>query len=648
MRYIAALLLVLVTTGSAATQTAVEKPDPRLDQKVTLEVSHEKLEDVCKQLTDQTGVTIKAGSGERDWKVRERRVTIEAMDIELGTLMKEISKLLGFYLSRSGKEDEWAYLYWQDLKARTLESEMLSAEKEAAAQRARKMCESAISQATDALKLTPEEALKKKSEDPLLAYMGGTKSGRGWAQLLSSLGNFPTEKELLMRGQRAVISFDSSPPGMQEAAIDAASGGIVAGQARDGQGPALTDLVPYQFGILPVSQTDNYEAGVLGLNGLVVITGLKPGDPPASSDGPLGLGNPMGMFLIADPDARICDMVGRFLFEIDAGASTDEAGKKLNEELQSPEMLASLLQEDSPTETTPPTDPRMTREVEIDKEVVPAVAGVPGELSDTPENTGKTLALISKAIGAPVMLESFPRLLPPSLFIRPGKQPLYKVLIGLEKTGFTWELDDDALRVRPRDWALRRSYEIQEGYLAYYRDLLAKQGMLTLDDVGKIALDLTDGQIGNTLLADPDFMWMNLVFGDLTEGKNILRFYASLTAQQKSALRTEAGLPFSQLTTEQWDRVGSAISNALGGVYVQDGSVLLKPDLNAAETQGSVHHYDFQISVQVADETELRVLPNRITIYGKRGIELLKKQRDEMTAARKKAAEEKQKTEETK
>jgi len=256
------------------------------------------------------------------------------------------------------------------------------------------------------------------------------------------------------------------------------------------------------------------------------------------------------------------------------------------------------------------------------------------------------MAEISRALGVPVLFESFARLMPVSIFVKPGKQPLYKVLIGLEKCDLGWELDDDALRVRPRNWALRRSYEIPESFIARYKDLLDKQGELTLDDIGDIAVALTDGQIGNTLLADPDLGWLfNSVFGDLGQGKTMVRLYGSLTAPQKSALSTEAGLPFSQLTTEQWDRVSSLISSGFGGVYVQDGSIRLKPDTNPAETQKSVHNYYFEISVQVADEKEPRSLPERISVMGTEAVASRKKQQADMAEQQSKAAEEEQKAE---
>ncbi|NIQ99917.1 MAG: hypothetical protein GTN78_06900, partial [Gemmatimonadales bacterium] len=99
-------------------------------------------------------------------------------------------------------------MYWQDLKSRRLEEEMLVAEREMAAQRFRKLRQGVLDTAEDALKMSPEEALKKRDKDPWLAYLGGTKAGRGFAQILSSLGkDFPTERDLMLRGRRVTISL---------------------------------------------------------------------------------------------------------------------------------------------------------------------------------------------------------------------------------------------------------------------------------------------------------------------------------------------------------------------------------------------------------------------------------------------------------
>ena len=545
MRSLCVLLLIAgISVGAFAQSPAADKPDARLDQKVTLEVSHTKLEDVCKQLTEMTGVTIKAGSGERDWKVRERRVTIQAKDVKLGMLMQEISKLLGFYLSKSGKEGEWAYLYWQDKKSRDLEAEMLNADKEAAAERSKKLRQAMIDKSEDALKMTPEEALKKKSEDPLTAYLGASKSGRGFAQIFASLAkDFPTEYELMLRGKRVVVPLQNASSAIQRAAKDVASGGIAGAEYRSrvengGEGvPNPVELDPYQLLIMPVGMMGDAEVGLLGLGGLVALSGIKPGETLKDNRNPFVSGNAMGMFFLMDPSSKLGKLLGEGLFALDEGGSMKDVGEKFDDSLKDPAFLADLLTKESPTEKNPPTDPRLTREIEIPEALSPknmeqSPAGPSDEL-------GKAMAQLSAAIGCPILMESFTGLMPPVVFLTPGKQPLYKVMIACEKAGMTWELtDDDTLRLRPTDWALRRSYEVQESFIAYYKGLIEKQGMLTFDDVAGLTGALTDGQITYSVLSDPNLqrVLMTPLAGDINSPRDVLRLYDSLSAQQKNAL----------------------------------------------------------------------------------------------------------------
>jgi len=158
---------------------------------------------------------------------------------------------------------------------------------------------------------------------------------------------------------------------------------------------------------------------------------------------------------------------------------------------------------------------------------------------------GKTTATLSRAFGAPVLLESFTRMNPIGGFVKPGKQPLYKVLIGLEKAGYIWERGDGAFRIRPRDWALQRSYEIPESFLAHYWAVIERQGELTIDDLGAMVVALSDEQINHTFKADPD--WSRAAYGLANcgdAGLSILRMYGLLSSEQKQVLRSEERFAF--------------------------------------------------------------------------------------------------------
>ena len=269
MKWLCYPILILWTlNGAWADISEFRKSDPRLEKKVTLAVNHVKLEEVAQSLTEQSGVDIKAGTGTRDWKVRERKVTIHAKDIQLGQMLDEISRLVGFHLSRQGKEGDWNYLIWQDQKGRLFEEEMLIAAKEARARRATDIRQGTLDAAADALKMSPEEALKRREKEPLAAYLGGTQAGRGFAQILSSLkSSFPIEYELMMRGQKVKIPVSSFPPGLEGALAD-----IMAGRrATDIEQEEQAQIIPNQL-VIPGLRGDRTE--MLGMGGLMYLFAL--------------------------------------------------------------------------------------------------------------------------------------------------------------------------------------------------------------------------------------------------------------------------------------------------------------------------------------------------------------------------------------
>ena len=648
VRLVAIFVFIAVVWSQAfADMASFDPSDPRLEKKVTLEVDHTKLEDALKQLSADTGVELKAGSGERDWKVRERRVTIHAKDVSLGKLMEEISKLLQFRLSRGGKEGEWTYLYWQDKTSRDLEADLLAADKEAAAQRATKLRQGTLDAAEKALELSPEEAAKLREKDPMLAYMGGTKSGRGFAQVLSSLGSyFPTERDLMLRGKQVTLNLAGAPSAFMQAVIDTAAGGIVAGQAMRQDADKFKQLLPYQMVMMPIDQADGMDLGLLGIGGLILVSGLRPGEEARRDGNPFGGGEPMSLFVLGDPASPLGKTVGKMFFAVDEGATNEEANKVLQDEVENQDFLAKALARESPTEKEPPTDPELTREVEISEDIKFAKLFSPDE--DGKEKVGMSVAEISRALGMPVMLESFPRLVPPAAFLKPGKQPVYNILIAMEKAGCGWERGDKSLRVRPKDWALRRSYEVPESFTAHYKDLLEKQGGFTLDDLATIAYQLTDGQIDNTVMTDRDLSPAVMSLStNLGERRGIVRIYGSLNPEQKAGVSSETGLPFAQLSNAQWELLGDLITQRLGGLYVLDGSIRLEPQSKAVREElaaaGATYARTFQITVQVAGEEKPRVVAEHVMIVGKAQIKAMREARERARQAAEQAAKAKEK-----
>jgi hypothetical protein len=628
-----ALLAISLCTATSANIGRFSQPDPRLDKKVTLDVNHVKLEEVAKTLSEQTGVTIKAGQGERDWRTREQHVCIHAKDVPACDVLDQVTKLLSFCISREGKENEWTYIIWQDKKGRDLEAEMLNAQREEAAQRVARSRQGTVDLARDALEMSPEEAMKQKDKNPVLAYMGGTKTGRGFAGFLMYFrANFPTEYDLMMRGKRVFVPLYGLPAYMQQALTDMTSGGMADAvkqailEEQSHPGDELPSLTPYQMLFQPASEESGPNVEGLGFGGLAFITGLGPDGK--QYDTQYGGGLPMSACALTDPDTALGKALGEMLLSIEDGMPLDEANKQTNERVNNnPEFVAEALARESPTEKDPPTDPELTREVEI-KDVLNGASAK----AFVGEYQWKVLAEIARATGSPVLKESFDtEMVILGLFVHPGKQALYKVLIGLEKAGCTWARDDGVLRIRPSNWALLRSYKIPESFIAHHKDLLDTNGELSLDDVAAIAGSLTDEQIRFALAAATD---LHPAVDCITSGRGatreILRLYASLTQEQKDALSGESGLPFSQLANAQWDRLSMILEDRLGGQYIQDGSIRLLP-----QTEKQIKEQDpsrkFEITVQVSGDEERRKISEWIQLATRNDIKAAKE-------ARKKAA----------
>ena len=611
-------LILLAISGVSANVSESLTSDPRLEKKVTLEVNHVKLEEVAESLSKQSGVDIKAGTGKRDWKVRERKVTIHAKDIPLAQILEEIPKLVGFHLSRQGKEGEWNYLIWQDQKGRLLEEEMLIASKEAYARRARDVRQGALDAAAEALTMTPEEALKRRDKEPLAAFLGGTGAGRGFAQILSSLrSNFPTEYELMMRGKRVTIPISSFPPGLEGALADIMAGKLPTWMDEDDQ----AQLVPHELVIEAMRGPDSDLNAMLGLGGLAFLY-ARPGDQQT------GDGVRAGLLPMSSLDSKIGNLFGRHLLNLEEGMDPEEA-RKINDEVETPEGLADLMARKSPTEENPPTDPELLREIEI-LEVMGAIQSG-AQSPKLMEDQGKMMGEIARAAKIAVLLESYASMVPVSGFIKKGKQPFYHILVAAEKAGCVWELGEGTLRIRPDDWAIHRSKEISESFLNHYKALIEKNGELTLDDLAMIVVALSDAQIETTLANDPDLGGILTMVTRDREHRDVLRAYGLMNPYQKSLLTSENGLPFAQLTDRQWGYLEEIITDRLGGVHIIDGSIRIAPQKDEPGVEV------FQLKIHTPNE-EPRLVKISVNVPTKVFIKQMQDQRKKDQEAMEKAA----------
>ena len=78
------------------------KPDTRVAEKITYQAKKKTVLAILTDLTELTGVTLKAGYNTKDWQVRDRKMNIFAKDIPLAQIMNSIACLL--YTSPSPRD----------------------------------------------------------------------------------------------------------------------------------------------------------------------------------------------------------------------------------------------------------------------------------------------------------------------------------------------------------------------------------------------------------------------------------------------------------------------------------------------------------------------------------------------------------------
>ncbi len=606
----------LLSTAAPAQQADEQAPDPRLDQKVSLDVTYARLSDVADMLSKQSGISIRAGSSERDWRVRDRHISVRAKDVRLGDLLDNISELLRYRLARGKRDGQFTYLWWQDKNQRELEATMLTSQKEESAGRVYKARQAAFEAADRALAMTEAEAQQLREKDPWLSFLGGTSTGRAYAQLLKDIGaNNPDVRDLLLRDRPATINLDQASALTREAAGKAVETSMFRGYMQKGQEDVWKTLQPSSIRVMPMGDSASGVESSLGFGGLIMILGRSSAQQNFPGMEALG-GVPMGMLPIAGGESAVGRFFGRMMWMLEDGASPQDAQRKLSAEFENSAAMASMLSRKSPTEDTPPTTGPLMRQVEIEK--MPGMQQMSLDFDHKTEK--KTLDLLTKATGGPVILESFPGMIPACAFVPPGKQPLAKVVIGFEKAGYLWELKDNTMTLRPEDWSLRRSFEIPESWLQHYRNLIKANGSLTLDELAEMALALTNGQIKHTLLTDRDFFYIaSSLSADIGGPCDLLRFYGTLAPAQKQALSAGQGLSFADLNDDQYQRLGDLMIERLGGVEIVDGSIKrMSEESQKPAPQRQLVRFEFSAHTTTGEKpltfSQMVVLPDAASI----------------------------------
>ena len=224
------------TTPSTIAVAPSRSMDDRLNQKISYDGVHKRLHDVVDDLSKTTGVKLRCGKSESDWKVRDVPVLVCSRDLPLGVLLRGLADTTHLLLSRNTVDKVISYRIWRDLKR---EKELAAFEESRQA-----ALLAAISHDWDSLSLlkdVPESALEERNAqsnaNPDEGRLWGAES-RAVSKAVAELGL--EAKDRVLAGEPILLTYQYAPDFLKphiKAIFESYWKGVELYTAREGQKP---------------------------------------------------------------------------------------------------------------------------------------------------------------------------------------------------------------------------------------------------------------------------------------------------------------------------------------------------------------------------------------------------------------------------
>lgn len=586
-----ALAAVLLLTACAAYAADDEvKADPRLDQKVTYEAKGLALHKVLEELTEKTEVKMTCGNNEKDWEVRDRKLTIFVKDMPLRDLQTLIAHVLHFTWARGGTEGAYTYRLFQSLKAKNEQANLLEKAKEEEARKQKEKRETALEALDNLDSLSPEEIEKLKEESPLLYIFAKEPMGKGITQMLKSS---PELRGAILEGREATLDLSAASPGVADGVRLFLNGmNDLVQRIEPSFSPGFDKLADNLSGAKIVVNRN-----INRMSGGGFETHAFAGEVEIHAEG-----SPHANIPIFDPTSPIAKVFGKIFLGMLEGKLPNQMENQMESEMM--KAIQEIQKLENPEALLPEDDPDLKRKVKLGEMKN-------GDLPDLLENLAKNANL-------QFVSDHFPQGMSMGNNQSAKEEELGNVL-NLIATLYGKVMDKSAnlIVLIDKKWFEKRTWEVKEEWLEDWRKA-AKEGALDFDDIVDIAC-LTDLQITKTIAADQE---LRMVGWQMMANKDILRLYAVLTKAQQEALKTDHGLDAASLSADQWSYLQYALDNGGGrtGPEVDKSSPMtlhLKDhgEIYRIELNGSPEEPSDDSSVQVATRVWHITIPTSVIKY---------------------------------
>jgi hypothetical protein len=520
------LLLVagmMVPTCAAGTD-APNKPDVRLQQKVTYEAKHKPVKLILADLSKMAGVTLKAGASDQDWQVRDRKMNIFVRDLPLLTLMNSMARAMEFTWDKNVRVDPPNYRMYMDRKLlAAAEAKRSQAEAEFRQYMMGRRAEF-VDYVRNIPDYSPEELERLKKDSPYLYLL----HQRGNDKLMKALlDEVPGYEEAYMTWKRIL-----NPPTtiLSDSTLEMVLSGMKSfAAARPGRGqvPADFDLEKLKKGRmrLTVPTEELIRDDTRWCFGGIAFMDDQEYYIQQLQDPKEPFGN-----LISSLD--IAGSEGQKSFESiigDHGEVVDQLARQDTRNGEESEGCEPLVDH--------PDEPWMHAKVKLELD------------KNDPNSLRNVLESLAKASGCNVVSDSF-NLTRVVGSVSNAEQTLVQVLSTIsDNYGYNWNKHDSILEFRDRNWFRRRRTQIPDEWMERWRENFKTNGEAVLEDIAQMAA-LPFEQLDENVVPDPvlggckDFVWT------IRNGRGLLTIYNSFTPSQRRSL-LKGGVPFDSLTPEQ-------------------------------------------------------------------------------------------------
>lgn len=551
-RLLLAGAFILITLNSFAFAQTLDPKDKRLDKEIDFSVNGASMKDVVDLLSIQAGAEMQAGINENDWLVYDRRIIIQSKKMKIRDIMQNIADTMRFSWVIKNNEGKNAYILYQTESQKNDEIRLRSSNALSIDRKNRNEREKLLAEMNKLISSSQTDIELLKTSDPWKYVIATEPIGKN---MVAFLDKFPDAKASFISGSLLRTKVSNLTPEQKDAAkqlVESYHALMMSIRQSEDYSKLLTKFEDFTITINSIPAKEGEGVMAESLIGKVI----------------LGIKADLIEVPFFDFTSEISRALGNAIIALKSGVDKSIVEKQLQTQLSNMNSLGKLEELDQ----TYKSDKYYNSKVKLfDTSITTQMPNV--------------LRMFAEKVKVSVFGEYFPA--EPAIFIS-REQTIGEVLQMISSSfDLVGTKEKDVFSFQNKKYFEKRAYEVPSQWIEYWTARGSLQGLL-IEDIIRIASQLSDEQLDNTIVRNADLMKMGA--GEAVANRYILRLLNQLNSDQVKAI-WEGNLIVSSLDEYQWrllikalDQIDSSFSK------IEKGSQVLKME---EQTSGSI---DYTIS----------------------------------------------------